>query len=355
MKNIKFTQTSAIDSAASDITTTARTTSRTLTRRRALGACVATALMTLSGFVSVQAQTGNFPNKPLKILVPFTAGSGSDVYARFFGKKLSEILGQPVIVENKPGAGGAVSVQALKAEPADGYTILLGSNSPMAVNVVSVKNLSYDPVADLRPVAGMTRSMAVFMVSNNSPLKTIKDLETRGRQQPPLNAGTYSPGYQLAAAQFTSQAKTPFQNIVYKGLSQTLTDVMGNQIDLAVVDSTGSVSTATSGKARALLVTGDTRHPELPDVPTLKESGYPEAVHYSWTSFWVAAKTPDVIVNVLAEAMQKALAQPDSKVFIEKTGAEVMPFGPDALRKFQLAEIERFRKAAQDSGFKPED
>jgi hypothetical protein len=320
-----------------------------------LGASLAAVIISMTGSASVFAQSVTFPTKPLKILVPFTAGSGSDVYARFFGKKLSEILGQPVIVENKPGAGGALSVQALKAEPADGYTILLGSNSPIAVNVVAIKNLSYDPVTDLRPVAGITRSMAVFMVSNDSPLKTLKDLERRGRQQPPLNSGTYSPGYQLAAAQFTSQAKTPFQTIVYKGLSQTLTDVMGNQIDLAVVDSTGSVSTATSGKARALAVTGDARHPELPDVPTLKESGYPEAVHYSWTSFWVAAKTPDAIVNVLAEAMQKALAQPDSKVFIEKTGAEVMSFGPEAMRKFQLSEIERFRKAAQDSGFKPEE
>ncbi len=328
---------------------------RPAARRQVLGASIAAALIGLTGSASVCAQSANFPNKPLKILVPFTAGSGADVYARFFGKKLSEILAQPVIVENKPGAGGALSVQSLKSEPADGYTILMGSNSPIAVNVVTVKNLPYDPVADLRPVAGITRSMAVFMVSNDSPLKTIKDLEKRGREQPPLNAGTYSPGYQLAAAQFTSQAKTPFQTIIYKGLSQTLTDVMGNQIDLAVVDSTGSVSTATSGKARALLVTGDTRHPELPEVPTLKESGYPDAVHYSWTSFWVAAKTPDAVVNVLAEAMQKALAQPDSKVFIEKTGAEVMPLGPDAMRKFQLAEIERFRKAAQDSGFKPEE
>jgi tripartite-type tricarboxylate transporter receptor subunit TctC len=324
-------------------------------RRRVLTACTVLALTGLLNSSPVLAQVSNFPSKPIKVLVPFTAGSGSDVYARFFGKKLSEILGQPVIVENKPGAGGALAVQSLKNEPADGYTMLLGSNSPMAVNVVTVKNLSYDPVVDLRPVAGMTRSMAVFMVGSESPLRTVADLVERGRKQPPLNAGTYSPGYQLAAAQFTSKAGAPFQTVMYKGLSQTITDVIGNQIDLAVVDSTGSVSTATSGKARALLVTGDTRHPELPEVPTLKESGYPEAVHYSWTSFWVLAQTPDATVRILADAMQKALAQPESKAFIEQTGAEAMPFGPQEMRAFQLAEIERFRKAAQDSGFKPED
>ncbi len=324
-------------------------------RRQVLSACAVLALTGLYLNSPALAQVSNFPNKPIKVLVPFTAGSGSDVYARFFGKKLSEILGQPVIVENKPGAGGALAVQSLKNEPADGYTLLLGSNSPMAVNVVTVKNLIYDPVVDLRPVAGMTRSMAVFMVGNDSALRTIDDLVQRGRKQPLLNAGTYSPGYQLAAAQFTSKAGTPFQTVMYKGLSQTITDVIGNQIDLAVVDSTGSVSTATSGRARALLVTGDTRHPELPDVPTLKESGYPEAVHYSWTSFWVLAQTPDATVRILADAMQKALAQPDSKTFIEQTGAEIMPLDPKEMRTFQLAEIERFRKAAQDSGFKPED
>ncbi len=322
-------------------------------RRRVLQACAGALVLGAAG--TGLAQTAPFPNKPLRILVPFTAGSGSDVYARFFGKKLSEILGQPVIVENKPGAGGAVAVQALKADPADGYTILLGSNSPMAVNVVTVRNLAYDPVKDLRPVSGMTRSMAVFIVSNQSPLKTLADIEKRGREQPPLNSGTYSPGYQLAAAQFTSKAGTPFQTVMYKGLSQTITDVMGNQIDLAVVDGTGSVNSATQGKVRAVVVTGDTRHPELPNVPTLKESGYPEAVHYSWTSFWVAAGTPDSAVKILSDAMQKALAQPDSKAFVENTSGELMPFEPARMRAFQLEEIERFRRAAEASGFKPED
>lgn len=301
-----------------------------------------------------QAQTASFPNKTIRILVPFTAGSGADVYARYFGKKISEILKQPVIVENKPGAGGSLAVQALKAEPADGYTIFMGSNSPMAVNVVAIKNMNYDPVKDLRPIAGTTRSMAVFMTSPQSPLKTVKDLEERGRKQPPLNAGFYSPGYELAAAQFTSKAGTPFQTVNYKGLSQTMTDVIGGQVDLAVVDSTGSVASAASGKSHAIAVTGDQRHPELPNVPTLKESGYPDAVHYSWTSFWVAANTPDSIVKVLSDAMQKALAEPDSKAFVEKTGGELMPLNPEQMRQFQLNEIERFRKAAQASGFKPE-
>lgn len=301
------------------------------------------------------AQQVNFPTKPIHILVPLAAGSGADMYSRFFGKKLSEILNVPVIVENKLGGGGAVAIQAVKNDPPDGYTIFMGSNSPAAANVATIKNLPYDPLKDLRPISGMTRSMAVFMVSNQSPLKTMDDLLKRGRQQPPLNIGYYTHGYQLAGAQLTVKAELITQPVMYKGLAQVMTDVIGNQVDMAVVDSTGSVSTAVSGKVRALLVTGTNRHPELPDVPTLVESGYPEAVHYSWTAFFVNPKTPDAIVSILADAMKKALAQPDSIAFIEQTGAEPMPLDPQQMRAFQESEIKRFIKAAQSINFKAED
>ena len=302
----------------------------------------------------VMAQTSNFPNKPIKIIVPFGAGSGADTYARYFGKKISDILGQPVIVENKPGAGGAIAVNILKTEPADGYTMLMGSNSPLAANTVTVKNLPYDPVKDLRPVSGITKSMAVFAVNKDSPIKTVADLEKRGKDAKPMNIGVYSTGYQLAGAQFTSKAKSNVQNIMYKGSGQTVTDLIGGQIDLAVIDSTGSVNMHNGGKYRIVAVTGENRHPNMPNVPTLKESGYPEAVHYSWTAFWVNSQTPDNVTKVLADAMKKALADPESQAFITKTDAEVMALGPDELRKFQLQDIERYKKAAKDSGFQPQ-
>jgi len=320
-----------------------------------LGAkCLALGLALLASGQAA-AQQVNFPTKPIHILVPLAAGSGADMYSRFFGKKLSEILNVPVIVENKLGGGGAVAIQTVKNDPPDGYTIFMGSNSPAAANVATIKNLPYDPLKDLRPISGMTRSMAVFMVSNQSTLRTMDDLLKRGHQQPPLNIGYYTHGYQLAGAQLTVKAELITQPVMYKGLSQVMADVIGNQVDMAVVDSTGSVSTAVSGKVRALLVTGTNRHPELPDVPTLVESGYPEAIHYSWTAFFVNAKTPDAIVSVLADAMKKALAQPDSIAFIEQTGAEPMPLDPQQMRAFQESEIKRFIKAAQSINFKAED
>ncbi|MBP0446560.1 tripartite tricarboxylate transporter substrate binding protein [Roseomonas sp. SSH11] len=301
-----------------------------------------------------RAQGGDFPNRALRIVVPFAAGSGSDVYSRFFGKKLSELLGQPVVVENRPGADGAIAVRSLQSDPPDGHTLFLGSNTPMAVNLATLRTFPYDPVKDLRPISGMTRSMALFMVPPRSPLRTVADLEERGRRQPAVQSGTYSVGYQLAAAQFSSKAGFAFETVLYRGLAQTLTDLMGQRIELAVIDSTGSIPTAKSGEVRALAVTGEQRHPDLPEVPTLRESGYPEAVHYSWTAFWVDARTPDQRVNALSEAMEKALAQPDSRSFIEANGAEIMPFGPERMREFQMSEIDRFRRAAEASNFQPQ-
>jgi len=139
-------------------------------------------VMTLGTSGMAVAQTSNFPNKPIKIVVPFGAGSGADTYARYFGKKISEILGQPVIVENKPGAGGAIAVNILKTEPADGYTMLMGSNSPLAANVVTVKDLPYDPVKDLRPISGITKSMAVLPSTRTQTSKQLPILKSGAKK-----------------------------------------------------------------------------------------------------------------------------------------------------------------------------
>lgn len=298
------------------------------------------------------AQTAdNFPSKPISIYVPFGPGSGSDVFARYFGEKLSEKIGEPVVVENKPGAGGAIAMNALRSAAADGHTILLGSNSPMAANVSVFKELPFDPVEDTIPISGLSRSMAVIAVPKSSEINNLDDLITAAKQGPGLNTGTYSPGYELAAAPFLDQAEISWQIIPYKGLAQTTTDLMGNQIDVAVIDTPGTVDTIRSGQIRAIAVTGDDRHPELPEVPTLEESGYKDAIHYSWTAFWVHSDTPPEIIETLSETMLDILAQPESKEFVSKSSAEIMPYNSDEMREFQLNEIERFATAVDTLGF----
>jgi tripartite-type tricarboxylate transporter receptor subunit TctC len=292
-----------------------------------------------------------YPSRPLRIIVPFSPGSGSDVYARYFGQRLSEQIGQPVIVENRPGAGGAIAVNDIKSAPADGHTILLGSNSPMAVNVSVYNQLPYDPLKDLRPLSGLSRSMAVLVVPSNSPMKSIDDLVARGKQHPPLNMGTYSAGYQLAAAPFLEKAGFKWADIGYKGLGQTTSDVIGGQVDIAVIDTPGSVALINGGKMRALAVTGTERHPEMPDVPTLVESGYPDAVHYSWTSLWMNSATPDQIVSKIASQLSAILNESASKTFVADNGGEIMPYGPKELRTFQEEEIQRFARAVDSLDF----
>ncbi len=300
---------------------------------------------------SVLAQGEDYPNRSITIYVPFSPGSGSDVYARYFGEKLSKRIGQAVIVENKPGAGGAVAVQSLKLTKSDGYTILLGSNSPMAANVSVYKSLAYDPIKDVVPISGLTRSMAVIIVPNDSPIKTIEDLVKRGKQKPQLNMGTYSAGYQLAVAPFLKAADFTWQDILYKGLSQTTTDLIGGQIDVAVLDSPSTTNTVNSGKARALAVTGTARHPELPDVPTLAELGYSDAVHYSWTSLWMKSDTDPKIIATISKHLLEILNEPESAEFVARNSGEIMPLAPAEMRAFQQSDIKRFADAVKTSGF----
>jgi len=323
--------------------------------RRRLLQGVACALPAVAApFSATRAQTaasGGFPSRPLRIVVPFSPGSGSDVYARYFGKILGERVGQPLIVENRPGGGGAIAVANIMSSDADGYSILLGSNSPMAVNVSAYKSLPYDPLTDVTPLCGLTRSMAVMVVSESSPLRTLDDLVKRGKQGAQLNMGTYSAGYQLAAAPFLEQAGFTWQNVPYKGLSQTTSDVMGNQIDVAVIDTPGTTQIVKSGKIRALAVTGNQRHPGMPDVPTLVELGYKDAVHYSWTSLWVKSGTPQTVIDTLSGHLLSILGDSASREFVATNSGEIMPFGPAEMRKFQLAEIDRFAKAVRSLNF----
>lgn len=298
--------------------------------------------------------SGDFPNHGLTIIVPFTPGSGSDASARFYGEELAKHFGQPVVVENRPGGNGIIGIQALQHAPADGYTILLASNSPMSVNPLVLKNLPYDPVRDFRPIAGISRNMNVFLVSVESPLSTIGDLVAAAKKRGPLNVGTYSAGYHLAAEWFANLAGIQLANIPYKGQAPIMTDVIGNRLDAAVVDTGGALTLLKQGKVRALAVSGERRHPELPDVPTVKESGYGDYVQYSWVSFYVHAGTPDAIATRLADAMQAVLHTPASEAFIAQKGSDIMPLTPQAMRDFHLAEIKRFRQVAQAAGIRPE-
>jgi len=298
-------------------------------------------------------QSKDFPNRAGKIVVPFTAGSGSDTAARFFGDQLSSSLGQTFVVENRPGGSGTISVMAVKNAPPDGYSILLASNSPMSVNPVMVKDLPYDPTKDLKPLYGLTRGMSGFIGPVDSKLKTLADLVNAAKSSPqPMSAGTYSEGYRLSLEWFASIVGVKFTNIPYKGGAQLFTDIMGNQLELGIADMGGIAPLLGSGKMRVLAVSGEKRHANFPDVPTIRESGYPDFVNYTWTSFYVRSETPDAVSSKLTDALQKILATEAAREFAKKTWTELMPLPPAAMRKFQGEEMDRFRRIAEAGGQK---
>lgn len=301
------------------------------------------------------AQVAGFPTKPLRIVVPTTAGSGSDITARYFGEQLAAALGQPVTIDNKPGANGVIAAMAVKQAPADGYTIFLGTNTHMAVNPSVVKDLPYDGLKDFRPVTGIARGMMVFVAPANSKLGSIQDLVAASKAaSQKLNVGSYIAGFQLSAEWFASVAGTRSVYVPYRGAPEVFTALMGNQLDWAVSDLIAAMPQVKGSRLKALGVSGDRRHPDYPEIPTIKESGYPEYVNYTWTSMYIRAETPDPVAGHLVDAMQKILATQGARDFIAKIGSDPMALAPAEMRRFQISETERFRKVAESAGIKPE-
>ena len=321
-----------------------------LSRRRLLAAALTAVVLPAS------AQTAaGFPSKPIKILVPFNAGSGADSSSRYYGEALGKLLGQQVVVENRPGGSGVVAVQAVRQLPADGHTILMGSNSPAVVNAITVKDLPYDPFKHLRPLYGVAISPVAFAVRADSPYKTVADLVAAARSsKKPLQLGNYSAGYQLVAAWLGSSTSLPVDHIPYKGGAQMLTDVVGGQLDVGVIDFTGTTELMKGGRLRVLAITAAQRDPKYPDIPTMKESGYPEFETGVWSAFFMRTETPDDIVDKLAAALHKAMTSDAGRAYQATLPSTALLMGPKELGEFQLREYQRFKRVAEAAGIKPE-
>lgn len=302
------------------------------------------------------AQTAaSFPSKPMKVLVPFTAGSGADSSSRFYGEQLGKLFNQTVTVENRPGGSGVVAVQATRQAPADGHTILMGSNSPAVVNAITIKNLPYDPFKDLRPLYGIAISPVAFTVKADSPYKTVGDLVAAAKKENrPLQLGNYSAGYQLVAAWLGTASGLPVTHIPYKGGAQMLTDVVGGSLEVGVIDFTGTIELLKGGRLRVLAITAGQREAKFPDIPTMKESGFPDFETAVWSAFFVRAETPDDVVDKLAAAMQKIMTSDAGKAYHATLPSAAMMMGPKALGEFQLREYQRFKRVADTAGIKPE-
>ncbi len=289
----------------------------------------------------------DFPSRLIKFVVPFPPGSGTDTSARHFARKLTELTGQPVIVDNKPGANGFIAVKAVLAAPADGYTVFVGSNSTLAVNVALFKKLPYDPQVDFAPLTMMMRAPAILGVPPDSPSKTLAELIARAKAQPgKLNYGSGSAGYQLMAELFKEQAQLDIVNVPFKGASDALTAVASSTVDMTFADITASTELIKGGRIKALAVASDKRSSVLPNVPTAAEAGLPGFTAYVWVGAMVAAKTPKAETDKLAALLAQIERLPETREFYDKQGAETMQGGADEMRRFQAAEIALWKRIA---------
>lgn len=301
---------------------------------------------------SVSAQT--YPSRPVKLMVPFPAGSATDQVARLTGAQLQEALGQPFIVENKAGAQGSIAAaETAKAAP-DGYTLMVTTNTPQAANVSLFKKLNYDPVKDFAPVARLGTTSFMLMVKPDFPAKDLKEFLAHVRKQPgKLSAGYGSSGSQVSLAMLKSMGRLDVVEVPYKGIPQTITDTMGGSLAFTFVDLGNAMAQAKGGKLRGLAVTSAKRTPLAPDQPALAEE-LPGYELIAWFGLVAPAKTPKEVVQKLHDATVKGLAKPEVKGKFAAIGTDVAPMSPAEFGKFIQSEIAHWAKLVKLAGIQPE-
>jgi tripartite-type tricarboxylate transporter receptor subunit TctC len=302
--------------------------------------------------LGVQAQS--YPARPVRLMVPFPAGSATDQVARLVGQQLQEALKQPFIVENKPGAQGSIAAGEVARAAPDGYTLLLTTNTPQAANVSLFKKLAYDPVKDFAPVARIGTTSFMLMVKADSPIKTFKEFLADARAKPgKLSAGYGSSGSQVSIAMLESMGNLKVVSVPYKGIPQAITDVLGGTLEFTFVDLGNALAQAKGGKLKGLAVTSAKRTPLAPDIPAIAEElrGY-ELI--AWFALMAPAGTPPQIVQRLHDVTVKGIEAPAVREKFAAIGTDVAPMNPTELGKFIQSEIAHWAKLVKLAGIQPE-
>lgn len=316
-------------------------------------ACIA-ALLSAAAFAS-GAAAQDYPNRPVRLIVPYGAGGASDVMARYLGQKLGDLLGQPVVVENQAGAAGTAAYIAVAKAAPDGYTLGYATSS-LAINAVLKPKLGYDPVRDFVPVSNFVEIQNVLIVPASSAAKTVGDLVALAKQKPgALNYVSLGPGStpHLSAELFLAAAGVKAQQVPYKQTTQAYTDLIEDRVQFWIASMPSTLPHVRSGKVRALAVASARRAAVYPDVPTLVESGIPAESTF-WQGLFVPAATPPALVVRLNDALRRIAEQPDTRAFYAKLGAELAPGTQEELAAILRREIEKWTKISKDIGLAAE-
>jgi len=304
---------------------------------------------------AVHAQPA-YPQKPIRLVAPFAPGGGTDILARLFGQKLSETLGQQIIVDNRGGAGGTVGTDIAAKAPPDGYTLILVSASH-AINPGLYQKLPYDSVNDFAPITQLATSPGILVVNPSLPVKSVKDLIALARAKPGqinyASAGSGTPPH-LAGELFKVMAKIDMVHVPYKGNAPAFTDVIGGQVSLIFPTMPSAMPFIKSGRLRPIAVTSAKRAPAAPDIPTIAESGLPGYEATSWYGILAPAGTPQQIVARLHEALVSVISAPDMKDRLAAQGLDPLGNTPQQFAAVIKSEIVKWTKVVKASGARPE-
>ena len=311
-----------------------------------------TCLVALGVAAPLHAQ--EYPSRPIKVIVPFSPGGAVDGPMRVIAEQLSKRLGQQVVVENKPGAGATIGTELVARAAPDGYTLLLASQTN-AISATLYKKLAYDPIEDFAPISLLGREPGVLVVNPALPVKTFAEFIAYVKERPGqidyASSGNGS-GQHLFAALLASSTDLKMNHIPYKGSGQATTDLLGGQVMVSIPGTAGMVGHIKAGKLRALAVTGSKRSPQLPDVPTVMESGVPGYEAYVWMGLLAPKGTPQPIIDRLYRELMPVLASPEVKTYMATAGIEIVGSTPVEFGQFFRAEKDLWAKVVRETGAK---
>jgi tripartite-type tricarboxylate transporter receptor subunit TctC len=310
--------------------------------------------LSVYGLASRGARAQSWPQQPVKMIVPFPPGGGADNAARAFADKLAALLGQPVVVDNRPGASGNIGGELAARAPADGYTLLFG-NEFLATNPALFKSLRFDTVRDFAPVARVASSAAAIAAHPSVPARTLEELIALGRTQP-LNYGSpgVGTGPHLYGQLIALHTGARFNHIPYKGTAPAITDAVGGQVDFVISTAAPMIGHMQSGKLRALAVTGPQRLGELPDVPTVIETGVASEPYEVWYGVLAPAAVPQAVLARLQQLSGQALRDPDVVARLNKSGYDVRAMTPEQFGQEIRRDMERWVRVAQQARIEQE-
>jgi tripartite-type tricarboxylate transporter receptor subunit TctC len=298
------------------------------------------------------SRADDYPSRPIRLIVPYAPGGGADSVGRVVAKRASETIGQPIVIENRAGAGSIIGTDMVaKADP-DGYTLLLGQSGPISINPAVYKDLRYDPVKDFAPITMTTAYPYILVVNTKSPAKSLQELVALAKSKPgTLNYGTTGIGAanHLVTELFSSKAGLKMTHVPYRGTALAVADLIGGPVDLVFGDPISVLSHLQGGTLRALAVSSKQRSPVAPDVPTISEGGYPGFDAIAWHGILAPARTPESIVAKLNAEIVKALRDPETKALLTSQAMQTVGNSPDEFAAFIKQDIAIWKAVATEA------